>query len=113
MDLDISAVADNKPAVYLRWTMGTTDVGWRFCGWNVDDVKLTALICEPPWPVGDLNCDGTVNFGDINPFVLALTDPVAWQTAFPDCPLSNGDINMNGTFGFDDINPFVALLTGV
>jgi hypothetical protein len=113
MDLDISAVADNKPAVYLRWTMGTTDVGWRFCGWNVDDVKLTALICEPPWPVGDLNCDGSVNFGDINPFVLALTDPVAWQTAFPDCPLSNGDINMNGTFGFDDINPFVALLTGV
>ncbi len=112
MNLDISAVADNKPAVYLRWTMGTTDGAWRYCGWNIDDVRLSALICEPPWVVGDMNCDGTVSFADINPFVQALTDPAAWQQTYPDCPLSNGDINGNGTFGFDDINPFVALMTG-
>jgi hypothetical protein len=112
MDLDISAVADNKPAVTLRWTMGTTDVGWRFCGWNVDDVTVSSLICQAPWAKGDVNCDGSVNFGDINPFVQWITDPAAWQQTYPGCPLSNGDINDNGTYGFDDINPFVALLTG-
>jgi hypothetical protein len=112
MDLDISAVADNHATVYLRWTMGTTDSGWRYCGWNVDDVKLTSLLCEPPWEAGDMNCDGTIDFADINPFIQALTDPAAWEQAHPGCPLMNGDINGNGTFGFDDINPFVALLTG-
>lgn len=25
--------------------------------------------------IGDLNCDEAVNFGDINPFVLALSNP--------------------------------------
>ncbi len=112
MDLDISTVADNHATVYLRWTMGTTDSGWRFCGWNVDDVSLTSLLCEPPWAPGDMNCDGSVDFGDINPFIQALTDPAAWEQAYPGCPLSNGDINGSGAMGFDDINPFIALLTG-
>ena len=43
MDLDISAVADGQPAVYVRWTMGTTDGGWRYCGWNIDDIQLVAV----------------------------------------------------------------------
>jgi hypothetical protein len=43
MDLDISAVADGEPAVYIRWTMGTTDAGWRYCGWNIDDVQIVAV----------------------------------------------------------------------
>jgi hypothetical protein len=68
--------------------------------------------CEGQVHTGDLNCDGSVNFGDINPFVLALTDPVAWQAAYPGCPVANGDINGDGSVSFGDINPFVALLTG-
>jgi GH15 family glucan-1,4-alpha-glucosidase len=59
---------------------------------------------------GDMNCDGAVDFGDINPFVLALSNPAQWQQAYPGCPLSNGDINHDGSFNFADINPFVALL---
>lgn len=62
--------------------------------------------------VGDLNCDGVVDFGDINPFVLILSNPAAWQAAYPNCPAANGDINGNGSVDFGDINPFVALLTG-
>ena len=42
-DLDISAIASNQEHVYLRWTMGTTDVGWQYCGWNIDDVQLIAF----------------------------------------------------------------------
>ncbi|UCG33395.1 MAG: hypothetical protein JSU68_01945, partial [Phycisphaerales bacterium] len=46
MDLDISAVADGAPTVYLRWTMGATDGGWRYCGWNIDDVQIVAMTCN-------------------------------------------------------------------
>jgi hypothetical protein len=61
---------------------------------------------------GDMNCDGQVSFADINPFVLALTDPVAWQAMYP-CSILNGDINEDGLVNFRDINPFVALLVGL
>jgi hypothetical protein len=60
MDVDISAVADNQSTVYLRWTMGTTDVGWRYCGWNIDDIQLIAFECEssnPPQAIDNLVCD--------------------------------------------------------
>jgi hypothetical protein len=60
---------------------------------------------------GDLNCDGSVGFGDINPFVLILTNPDAWQAAYPGCPVLNGDSNGDGAVDFGDINPFVALLS--
>ncbi len=63
--------------------------------------------------VGDLNCDGLVDFGDINPFVLYLSNFGAWQAAYTDCPPTNGDINGDGLYpDFGDINPFVALLSG-
>jgi hypothetical protein len=62
---------------------------------------------------GDLNCDGSANFGDINPFVLYLSNFSAWQAAYPGCPFQNGDINSDGTYpSFGDINPFVTLLSG-
>jgi hypothetical protein len=60
---------------------------------------------------GDLNCSGCVGFDDINPFVLALTNPAGYQQAFPNCNIMNGDINHDGRVNFGDINPFVRLLT--
>ncbi len=107
---DLSAVADHHAAVYIRWAMGPTDHSVTYPGWNIDDVELWALV--PPRMVGDLNCDEQVDFGDINPFVLILTDPGAWQASYPGCPMGNGDINSDGAVNFGDINPFVALLTG-
>jgi hypothetical protein len=67
--------------------------------------------------VGDVNCDGTYgyqSFGDINPFVLYLSNFSSWQATYPGCDARNGDINQDGTYGyqsFGDINPFVALLS--
>jgi serralysin len=64
---------------------------------------------------GDLNCDGVYgasSFGDINPFVLLLSNPAAWQAAYPGCPLLNGDMNCDGVVDFRDINPFVTCLSG-
>ena len=70
------------------------------------DVLPTALL-------GDLDCDGSVNFKDINPFVVYLSDFSGWRGLFPNCPPLNGDVNADGTCpSFKDINPFVALLTG-
>jgi hypothetical protein len=60
---------------------------------------------------GDTNCDGQVNFGDINPFVLALSNPAGYAAAYPGCPLENRDVNGDGACNFGDINPFVALLS--
>jgi hypothetical protein len=51
------------------------------------------------------------NFDDIHPFVLALSDPAAYQAAYPNCNILNGDCNGNGYVDFDDINPFVAILS--
>jgi hypothetical protein len=63
--------------------------------------------------VGDMNCDGTVNFGDINPFVAFITNQAGWAAQHPNCNPLNGDINGDGTYGqasFSDINPFVAVM---
>ena len=69
--------------------------------------------CEGSPPcVGDLNCDGQRGFGDINPFVLYLSNLASWRAAYPACNPANGDINGDGTYpSFGDINPFVALLS--
>jgi hypothetical protein len=60
---------------------------------------------------GDLNCDEAVAFGDINSFVLLLSNPAQWQEAYPGCPPNNGDMNCDGSVGFDDISHFVACLS--
>mgnify|MGYP001016942518 FL=1 len=66
--------------------------------------------CED-W-VGDVNCDGRLDFRDINPFVLALTNTGAYAAAFPHCDVNHADCNGDGSVGFGDINAFVLLLSG-
>ncbi|MBP7746400.1 MAG: hypothetical protein KA383_09705 [Phycisphaerae bacterium] len=64
--------------------------------------------------VGDLDCDGTVGFGDINPFVLYLANYPVWEATYVGCPPANGDIDGDGNYpSFGDINPFVTLLTNL
>ncbi|MBL8879609.1 MAG: choice-of-anchor J domain-containing protein [Phycisphaerales bacterium] len=79
---------------------------------GVDAFSVTVINCTPAFPEGDMNCDGEVNNFDIDPFVLALTDPAGYAAAFPSCDILNGDINNDGVLNNFDIDPFVALLTG-
>jgi MYXO-CTERM domain-containing protein len=51
-EVDISALADGQSTVYLRWTMGSTDEGWIYCGWNLDDISIWGL-GSPTCPDGD------------------------------------------------------------
>lgn len=60
---------------------------------------------------GDLNCDGSVDFRDINPLVLALSNPWGYWEQYPLCDIMNADMNCDGAPGFGDINPFVACLS--
>ncbi|MEW6250173.1 MAG: M14 family zinc carboxypeptidase [Planctomycetota bacterium] len=88
-------------------------------GYVTRDIPVTITTAEQvldvglsrPFTVGDMNCDGVVNFDDINPFVLALSDRNAYEAAYPNCRWLNADVNGDGVVNFDDINPFVALLT--
>jgi len=64
-----------------------------------------------PRRLGDLNCDGVVNNFDIDPFVLALTDPAGYAQKFPDCDRMLADCNADGEVNNFDIDPFVKLLT--
>ncbi len=57
---------------------------------------------------GDVNCDGVVDFFDIDPFLLALFDPPAYAAAYPGC--DNGDVNGDGGVDFFDIDPFLTCL---
>jgi hypothetical protein len=61
---------------------------------------------------GDLNCDARVDFDDINPFVLALSDPTTYMAEYLGCTFLNGDCNNDGRVDFDDINAFVQILSG-
>ncbi len=108
-----------------RWSFyGGSSFALGLCGRALATVSLWAdnpynaprtqgvMFAAGPGCPGDLNCDGTVDFGDINPFVLALTDPAGYAAAFPNCDIMLGDINGDGSVEFGDINPFVALLAG-
>ena len=76
-----------------------------------DDYSSEPVAPLVPTLPGDLNCDGSVSLRDINPFVVALTDPAAFAGVLPGCPILNGDLNGDGTLSFRDINPFVVLLS--
>lgn len=79
----------------------------------VGDAEI-AFTVESGICTGDVNCDDQVDFADINPFVLYLSNQSTWQATYPGCPPQNGDINGDGTYGqgsFGDINPFVSLLS--
>jgi hypothetical protein len=63
----------------------------------------------------DANCDGVVNTFDIDPFVIALTTPEAWEATYqePGCSfVCVNDCNGDGAVNTFDIDPFVLILTG-
>jgi hypothetical protein len=65
VDYDISAVADGQSKVYIRFTMGSTDGSWQYCGWNIDDLEVSAYKCELN---PDSDIDGVPDATDNCPF---------------------------------------------
>ncbi len=62
--------------------------------------------------VGDMDRNGKIDTDDINPFVLALTDPNSYVALYGLDPNDTGDCDGDGVLTVDDIQPFVGLLTG-
>ena len=79
---------------------------------NWDDSLGNFLYYNQNFVAGDLNCDGLVNNGDIDPFVLALTDPPAYALAYPDCSRDLADCNRDDLINNGDIDAFLAFLVG-
>jgi FtsP/CotA-like multicopper oxidase with cupredoxin domain len=80
-----------------------------------EDIGMMGMWNIMPMPMvmpGDLNCDSTISYADINPFVLALTSQTAYEAQFPDCDWMSADCNSDGVVSYADINPFVAMLAG-
>ena len=88
MAIDISAIADNQPTVYLRWTMGTTDSSTTYPGWNIDDVELWAVGAPPAGCPEDLSGDEIIDLSDLQLLLAAYG-------AQP------GDANWNADADFD------------
>ena len=62
--------------------------------------------------LGDMNGDGSVTNGDISAFVLALTDPAGYASAYPTLdPDQLGDFTGDGSLTNGDISDFVNALT--
>ena len=65
---------------------------------------------------GDADCDGDVDFFDIDPFVAAFAGRDVWENSFEDEPPCGYrlacDVNRDGSVDFWDIDPFIACLGG-
>jgi probable HAF family extracellular repeat protein len=114
----------------VRWRDGTIadlnglippGAGWRLdAAWAVNDhgqiagvgarFGLPASFLLTPAILSDVNCDGRIDFFDIDPFMLALFDPSAYAVAHPGCDIALADVNWDGHVNFFDIDPFLACL---
>ncbi|MBK9128437.1 MAG: hypothetical protein IPM13_11665 [Phycisphaerales bacterium] len=92
--------------VILNLVLQTTT--FSFNGTNT----LVASGQGPAAMPGDMDCDGDVDFDDIDPFVLALGGQAVYELLYPDCNWLNADCNGDGQVTFDDIDPFVSLIGG-
>ncbi len=78
----------------------------------VDNVELRVSVEEAVVHLpGDFDGSGTVDTQDINPFILALTNPGQYQTQYGLDPVVY-DTNNDGVINTEDINPFIIILTG-
>jgi hypothetical protein len=124
----------NNPGIkghaYINWDWGLTnrwpdwgnadliaahpDVQQRYRSEFDDPIWIHAKSARQSWMFfpnpGDMNCDGTVDFFDIDPFVNVLVDPGQYATDYPNCDAMRADIDEDGSVTFFDIDPFVALL---
>jgi subtilisin family serine protease len=93
---DISSVAAGYSQVKIRWGMGPTDSGWRYCGWNIDDVMVSfETPCEEPTPTpnlcihdGDVDMNGVISAGDAQmafQIALGMIIPTYEEECAADC----------------------------
>jgi murein tripeptide amidase MpaA len=73
----------------------------------IDDVYVFSFTCDDGIVKGDTNCDGALNTLDIEPFILAMTDPDGYANTYPDCDIASADMNNDGAVNTLDIEGFI------
>ena len=79
---------------FVFQSLGSQDATLEFTNVELGTFSMPML--------GDVNCDGAINFLDISPFIAALTSSEY---------SSKADANQDGVVNFLDIAPFIAILT--
>ncbi|MCH7871531.1 MAG: hypothetical protein IID33_07505 [Planctomycetes bacterium] len=77
---------------------------------GLDAFKIFNVSCQSGYTVGDMNCDGAIDAGDIEPFLVALFQPGNYSALYPGCNINTADINQDGSIDALDIEPFLDLL---
>jgi hypothetical protein len=109
---DISSYADDQATVYIRFTMGMTDDGRLYCGWNIDDIAVVGYACEeigltistdalPDWTVEHLysqalsciNAFGNVVWTDRDGDLVGTDLSLSTDGVVSGTPVSAGDIS--------------------
>lgn len=75
------------------------------------NIDPTRVYVYSPLQIGDMDCDGDIDFDDIDDLVLGLTDPDGYAEARGIAAWLKGDTDQDGDLDFDDIADFVELLT--
>ncbi|MFQ5424809.1 MAG: alkaline phosphatase [Phycisphaerae bacterium] len=75
---------------------------------NIDFFDLVTVSDTPN--LGDMNCDGLVDPGDVGPFVQALMNPPGYNAAHALCDIALADLNGDGAADGGDIQPFLTVL---
>lgn len=97
------------------WTLTACDGAGADIGTIVSWSITTELAGENTCPLcagdrGDINCDGAINFFDIDPFLLGLFDLAAYQAQYCGGDICALDVNCDELVNFFDIDPFLACL---
>ena len=100
--------------------LGETDIDGETRVWDGDGDAAAVVDMGSDeytgYALADLNCDGLVNFFDIDPFVAALLATAPgydeYYAEYPDCDRALADCNDDELVNFFDIDPFVDLLLG-
>jgi hypothetical protein len=103
--IDLSAVADGRSTVWVRWSMGPTDTSTTYPGWNLDDIEFWGIV---PAVSSDFNGDGLVNATDLGLLVDCLQGP-SEQAAF-ECLCK--DLDADGDVDLADFAQFQAAFGG-
>jgi len=87
--LDISEFANFQPNVKIRFAIGTTDVSWFFCGWNIDMLQVLGDLGEV------VSVSGNVTDTENSPIEGASVS-IGFNTATTD---AEGDFNLFSATG--------------
>jgi hypothetical protein len=108
--LDFSGPGVTWNGIVAVYAGGAPVTGYTISSATSTDWTVPIDIC--PGVRGDANCDRSVDFFDIDPFLQALFDLPAYQAAYCGGSVCAADASCDGAVDFFDIDPFLACLFG-